>query len=71
MAGTGGYVRASSQCMLTTPRPRYSLTTQVFLILFAAMVYTATAHGFGMRMVDIRRTGGDLVKAMKANLAAN
>lgn len=42
-----------------------SLTMKLFLIVFAAMVYQATLYGFGMRVVDIKRTGGDLKEAMK------
>lgn len=29
------------------------------------MVYAATAYGFGMHVVDIVRTGGDVVEALK------
>ncbi|KAF9697717.1 hypothetical protein EKO04_003971 [Ascochyta lentis] len=37
----------------------------MFLIVFAAMIYKATTYGFGLRVVDIKRTGGDYTKAMK------
>lgn len=45
----------------------HRLIAQIFLILSAAMVYTATTYGFGMREIDIIRTGGDLRTAMKVS----
>ncbi|KAF2621930.1 hypothetical protein BU25DRAFT_481224 [Macroventuria anomochaeta] len=41
------------------------IAANVFLIIFTAMIYEATIHGFGMRIVDIKRSGGDLKTAMK------
>lgn len=35
------------------------------------MIYKATTYGFGMRVVDIKRTGGDLIKAMKVSSCGN
>jgi hypothetical protein len=48
-----------------TTRLQDLLISQVFLIIFTAMIYEATMHGFGMRVVDIQRSGGNLRKAMK------
>lgn len=41
------------------------LTGQIFLMLFAAMVFASTHYGFGMHVVDIVRTGGDVKEALK------
>jgi predicted DNA repair protein MutK len=41
---------------------------QIFLIVFAAMVYTATVYGFGTHVVDLQRNGGSLPKAMMVTL---
>jgi hypothetical protein len=39
--------------------------SQVCLILLAACIYTSTSYGFGMRLADIKASGGDPKKAMK------
>lgn len=44
-------------------------TEQVWLIIFAVCVYMATIYGFGMRVVDIKRTGGDIKEALKVSRA--
>ena len=41
------------------------LTGQIFLMLFAAMIFASTHYGFGMHVVDIVRTGGDVKEALK------
>ena len=41
------------------------LTPQLFLIIFTVMIHEETQYGFGLRVVDIKRTGGDLKTAMK------
>ncbi|KAF3031500.1 hypothetical protein E8E12_000456 [Didymella heteroderae] len=41
------------------------IAANVFLIIFTVMIHEETVHGFGMRVVDIKRTGGDLRTAMK------
>lgn len=40
---------------------------QVWLIIFAVCVYMATIYGFGTRVVDIKRTGGNIKEAMKVS----
>lgn len=68
MARIGGCVGNRRQCKLCSFLRLLRLTKQVFLIIFTAMIYMATVHGFGMRVVDIKRTGGNLKLAMKACL---
>ena len=41
------------------------LTPQLFLIIFTVMIHEETQYGFGLRVADIKRTGGDLITAMK------
>lgn len=41
------------------------LISQLFLIIFTVMIHEETQHGFGLRVADIKRTGGDLITAMK------
>ncbi|KAF1848181.1 uncharacterized protein K460DRAFT_364149 [Cucurbitaria berberidis CBS 394.84] len=43
----------------------FVIASNLFLILFAAFVFKATTYGFGMRVVDIKRTGGNVTTAMK------
>lgn len=40
---------------------------QVCLILLAAFIYRSTTFGFGLRVVDIQRTGGSIPKAMQVS----
>ena len=65
VARLGGCAGDSSERKYRLSYCNGRLTTKVFLIIFTAMVYEATMHGFGMRVVDIKRTGGDLRTAMK------
>jgi hypothetical protein len=43
----------------------YLLISQLFLIIFTVMIHEETRYGFGLHIVDIKRTGGDLKTAMK------
>ncbi|KAH7090831.1 hypothetical protein FB567DRAFT_590204 [Paraphoma chrysanthemicola] len=41
------------------------MMANIFLILLASFIYTATTYGFGKRVVEIKATGGNVTKAMK------
>ncbi|KAJ4296403.1 hypothetical protein N0V90_006448 [Kalmusia sp. IMI 367209] len=43
----------------------FVIASTVFLMLFAAMVFTSTHYGFGMHVTDIIRTGGSVRQALK------
>ena len=40
---------------------------QISLVFLAAFIYTATTYGFGMRVDDIKATGGNVTQAMKVS----
>ncbi|CAO2647456.1 Nn.00g083780.m01.CDS01 [Neocucurbitaria sp. VM-36] len=43
----------------------FVIAANVFLIILAACIYKSTTYGFGMKVVDIKRTGGNVTKALK------
>lgn len=69
MAGLGGLLGHDGQCKLCNSLDHGGLVdySQIFLILLASFIYTATTYGFGMRVVDIVATGGNVTKAMKVS----
>lgn len=45
----------------------FVIAANICLIVLASCMYTATTYGFGMRVADIKRTGGDIPHALKVS----
>jgi hypothetical protein len=71
VVGSGRCIRHHRKCKSQSLAPNDFVDDyQVCLILLATCIYKSTTYGFGMRVADIKASGGDVIKAMKVHLAS-
>jgi hypothetical protein len=62
------FVIAANVYTTTNIATEFADNLQICLILLAACIYTATTYGFGMRVKDIKESGGDVKEALKVRV---